>query len=1345
LTRWDAGPRPLVVDRLALEEAGLGPATPFRVGITPADGTPASAWDAYRLLGLTLEPREEFLLVTTPRSRVENRTPAVLDGVRTAVRLAAGRGSDPTDCFQSVVRWNAALSPLAGPEAAGNWVGTTRGIMRPGNPGDGIALERLDPRSRWATRLALALAILLAGRAIRRWSRAGRVRCLAVIAAGAALAYRWSPDLAIGLSLGALACLGFWIGPALRRRPAGRNRDRTTGSASVATASLLIGFLAVAPLGVNLMGDEPAAAPPGPSEDVIVAVSTADEPATVVITRADDDRLRAWAGLAAGPGPESTVTATDVEHRIGRRSGTVVSVESRFALVLEGDSPAAWELPLGSSREVTGELDDHPIAPDVQPGGRAFRVWVQKPGRHTLVVRRQVDLEPRDGGFDLDLPVNPVATALVTCTTGDDRPELTGARGALRSGPEGQSVGLGPGERLQARWSPAGGGRTEAPRIMAEGLLLWDAGPAGDGVHARFTYRTTRSISEIRVRVGSGVIVRSAQVPNLVDTRFQEGSPGKTWIAHVDPPLSGAISFQLDLWQSRKRGGGPRVLPRIEPVGVDVAGWILGFRRPGSWTGRLGPTRGAETVSDETFARTWGPFPEPSATFAGAIRTAQLPRVEVVTGPAPVRATVRPRVVVKVEPGRLLVTAEAGITEQEGQLRELAVRIPDDWRVIRVGAEGLTSWSRTGPGELRLRFDGVGTGLRRVRLEGWIPIDGDPHRAPGTMTTPLPWPTWSGLQSEAGELHLLAPRGLGVRLSDAASGVTPIAARRGAPADPVPADLSYRVEPIVTALGALTWTEPASYTKVAVDKLLTAYPAAAVLAASLDYQVQGGPLHSITFSLPQTWSSRARVALDGVRHAIQKDDREGVTFWTLRLERPVWGSLRVRIESERPSNSAGDLSVPEILPRGRGEITSFLALANATGNPLITEGEGIAAIEATSPRIEALLPFQGIPYTTYRITRDGWRLSVRQPPESPATAGVSLADHTAVVAPDGSSWGLSRFDVGAGMEPLLSLRFPAGAEVLGTLVDGLPVRALRDRSGGWFLPVPDGTANHAEVVWKRGPATVGRDGTSELLLPCETRSRAPTIVTIFAPERGSVRVSGPRLAEASGVELELDRVGARAREVMDRANRLDRSSAADRSRMLGALIQFELACRTAERAARFTSPTTALGLASLQRLHAIRSHLEDSLRVAGLSEYAQSAQYRVGGIPAADGPVSAEEPVLPPSLTLPQLGTPRMFRSPGLSAQDAPVLRWQPARDEVLGIASHHTLLSLGLASLLLVAGLSLARAADRLRADWVRACAIGLGVLGLVVVPLAGAVFLAALASGCLDRPRAGADSVSP
>jgi hypothetical protein len=325
------------------------------------------------------------------------------------------------------------------------------------------------------------------------------------------------------------------------------------------------------------------------------------------------------------------------------------------------------------------------------------------------------------------------------------------------------------------------------------------------------------------------------------------------------------------------------------------------------------------------------------------------------------------------------------------------------------------------------------------------------------------------------------------------------------------------------------------------------------------------------------------------------------------------------------------------------------------------------------------------------------------------------------------------------MEPLLSLRFPAGAEVLGALVDGLPVRALRDRSGGWFLPVPDGTPNRAEVIWKCGPGTIRRDGMSELPLPCETRSRAPTIATIFAPDRGSIRVSGAQLAEASGVELELDRVGARAREVTDRANRLDRSSAADRSRMLGALIQFELACRAAERAARFASPTTALGLASLQRLHAIRSHLEDSLRVGGLGEYVQSAQYRVGSIPGADGPVSAEEPLLPPTLTLPQLGTPRTFRSPGLSAQDAPVFRWQPARDKVLGIASHHALLSLGLASLLLVAGLALARAADRFRADWVRACAIGLGVLGLVLVPIAGAVFLASLASGRLDRPRAG------
>ncbi len=725
--------------------------------------------------------------------------------------------------------------------------------------------------------------------------------------------------------------------------------------------------------------------------------------------------------------------------------------------------PASGTCPWGP-REVTGALDGQPVGLEVQPGARAVRLWVRHPGPSRFVVRRRVDLQRRGDGLALDLPVNPVATSHVSCDLwpGTATAEFPGARGPAECADGRACVVLGPVDQLRVRQRSDAPKRRDVPRVSVEGLMLWDAWPAGDRVHARFTYRMSTDLSEIRISLAKGMIVRSASVAGLVDTALETAGDRTVWVAHVDPPWNGSNTVQLDLWKPRLQKATQLVLPHVLPMGTDTFSWTLGFRRPGSWQGRLRPVGTFEAVPDDVFARAWGAFPDAPATLAGALRGTGPARARVASGPVRPCAAVVPQVQVQVEPGRLLVSAEARVTELEGPLREVVVQVAPSWKIIRVAANGLTSWSQAASDRLRLRFDGPDAGPRQIRLEGWIPVVSDPLRPPpATWSQPVPWPTWLDLDAEAGEIRVLAPKASAARLDPA-----PGAALAGAAAGVSEASgrilTAYRVEKSVEAPGTLVWTEPTPFTRVAVDSLLTLYPGSATLSAALNYQIRGGPLHTITFSLPKSWSPSANVTSDGLMFTIQKDDKENVTFWTLRPDRPVWGSLTLQLQAERTLERSSELTFPAVLPRGRGAVTSFLALANASGQPLITAGEGITAVAATSAHMDSLLPFTGIPHTTYRVTRDDWRLAVRPrpAPTEGAAPDITLADFRAVIDDGGWCWGTARLDLAPGASGFLPVRFRDNVRVLSTLVDGSPVR-------GAARPVRG--VVRAAARWRRAP------------------------------------------------------------------------------------------------------------------------------------------------------------------------------------------------------------------------------------------------------------------------------------
>ena len=110
-TRWDSGPSPLLVDRLALGAAGYGP----RTRCVPVRLDPAGQSVSLRTLqkyGLTLIPLDGGLVITS-QAEVSRFDP--LRSWRSVGAETLLWGSDRTDRFQTVPRWRGEVTPHESP------------------------------------------------------------------------------------------------------------------------------------------------------------------------------------------------------------------------------------------------------------------------------------------------------------------------------------------------------------------------------------------------------------------------------------------------------------------------------------------------------------------------------------------------------------------------------------------------------------------------------------------------------------------------------------------------------------------------------------------------------------------------------------------------------------------------------------------------------------------------------------------------------------------------------------------------------------------------------------------------------------------------------------------------------------------------------------------------------------------------------------------------------------------------------------------------------------------------------------------------------------------------------
>jgi len=1261
-TRWDSGPLPVVIDRVSLNSAGLGPKSqcvPSRVKAERRNVSLATLEQH----GLALVRFANALLITTEADspRFEQR-----DRWADAIAESLLWGSDRTDRFQTMARWRGEPSSksgsTAGDEAAERtklpqgW--STWRFAGPRWPAKDSFVYLIDVSARIVRGWIIFSSCLLIWLLCRRRLVHRRILVLTSVMSGSlviewVLPSRYASYTAAAF-VGAFGILMVELG---RRVGQASGTGRTGGrSGSSRVRRMAVGFVGLALAGL-LLGGLASGQPAGPLDrgSAILALFPYEgsfdptRPARDVILRLADFARLSWLAEGAVAPPFQSVRAISALHRVARNSARDIVVDSEIELVASGRAPFAWRIPVASARDIEATLDGEWLPISIEPGGVVGTLAISRAGSHLLRIHRSAAARTEAGFETLSLPVNALPSARVVVEPSRDgmkHGELN-ALGGTRLEADGSLAGrLGPADRIEVRWpmpNPAAAARASG---TVEGLILWDINPAGDRVRWRFTFHQPQELSAIRFAHQPGLILRSGRADASVDTFWEENAGQDEWTLHVDPPLQAGSTIELDCWMpcdaTRGDGGKPpaagdiaggflRRLPRLQPIGVERYSGSVGVRRPGDWTGRFNPIPDTEPISDESFVKSWGSLPEEPLTLCGTSRFVRDCHASLSTGPAPTRILVKPTVQLQLESGRIAMTVEAELSELSGHLRQIEAQLPDGIRIVEVTADGLTDWTTTPLRRLRLMFDRPFPRPRRpLRVLAWIPLSEDPLKVGSRQRRiRVPWIGWDGMEESAGFLtvssiskpELQGSTGLTMISSESsgAGGTTPPRHR-----------LTYRVDDR-GKLGEILWESIPARVNVSIESQMTIHPDWAEWVAVLRYDVVGGALDVIHFKMPVAWAAGAELRLTGGGYQLTTETRGPSAFWTITPERPIWGSQRFVLRSTRPLGADREIVHPEISPLGKGAVDAYLGIVNATGRPpTIESSAGLEKIPyATRFQAREFAKSAGIPVSAFRVIRESWGLLVHLPRDAAqandsedGSARVAFGDMMVVALPDRSSIGRAVYETVPGSGSLLSFQLPTGSSLLWATVDSNPATPLRSSSGTWSIAVDDRRQSRVSLIWKTAAAASPSSGSTwPVVLPRTGTGPATTVVAVYTPPQIVIRGDFAGLEPTTMAGVEMARADWLARSIGDLVAKLDRSSGRDHEKLVSLLINHEMALRSAERSDPRGEPAATKtendgAERNSEQVRAARAARVEITRRAGLEADLASVQSYLGESPA---------------------------------------------------------------------------------------------------------------------------------
>ncbi|RUL85847.1 hypothetical protein, partial [Tautonia sociabilis] len=1257
LSAWDVGRWPMVVDRAALEAQGIGPDSAAPGTASKANAT-ASARRALAPIGLLVVPIDTVLLVTTEAEAPRFSPRGLGSGANReawvrALREAVAWGSDRSDRFLTVERWRARGAARNAEDVADTPRSEARTVLRfvaPGWPTRGTALRTIDPWPWSALGGGLGLVLILGG-AIRLpgrgWATLRIVLLLALAAMALALAHGGGPRAAASATTAFYATLIALAAASIRRSPPAHRGEavpgstviRSHGTGSRAGVGAAVVLAAIGPRGTAEA--IPIQRPEAPILAFLIEPAEGEsEPDPSIWLRQEDlDRLVAaaeeqqeGADRPASPPEWPRIGAVSAEHvlRPDSEGNGGWLLESRLWLAFEEGGPASWSLPIGRPTSLEAVLDGRPRPVLVGPEGNRATVAIDGPaGPHELVIRQRVRPEADSGGDRLVVPINPVARARldVAGLPGSGPPVVLAARGATSPGADGHTrAELGPVNRIEVGWDRGEplGEPASAPRI--EGLLLWEALPSADRLAARLTVRSPSPVRELWFAIEPGVAVRSVRAAGaLVEGSRVVAGDGDRWAARIDPPLPDGGTLELELWRPQEgplpSAGdepSPRRPPLLEPLGVSRFEGRIALLRPETWGGRLGSQPGAPAISEQEFEQDWGPLPSGAALApSGASRFEGAPRPAVPMGPTPARRQVETSLQLDLDAGRWDWRLSAELADLDGRtIREAELVLPADLELIDVDAPGLTAWDRPSPDRLRLRFDGPASSSRGIAVVGWLPQPCGPMN-PGPLVEerPLPWPDWPGAAQRPGTLLLSSPN-------------TALISYVGPDGTPVPIDRlasSNNRRPyrriVVDRPGGLLRVESFPAVTVELWSQLSLGRRSARWEALVRFSVTGGPADRIELDVPDAWAEGAEYELEGFGPIATRDlgDRIEIT-----PERPIWGTVDLRIRSVRPRQPDRPLAFPDLVPWGRGTFPSHtIAVVAPDRRPPLLDYSGLEpATEATRDQFDAAFPVPaGTSRTVFSVLQGGWSLVVRPPAGTPPAeddagqAIVALGEASCAIGPDGSLIGHAAFELRPGLAPFLTLLAPPGAVSPAAAVDGRLVQPRLDGEGRWLIPLGDGPSRRVELSWI-DPARRGTGAPSpgrRVAIPQPAQDGVPMLVAVSCAEGDTLDASGGSILLAPASAPLVDRLEHAAARIRERLSSPDpdpdagasASASIEPDPLTAELSRFLTLQRQAERSAywaalmRPDSAEVVRQRGPLRRILTVRESLDAALDAAG--------------------------------------------------------------------------------------------------------------------------------------------------
>ncbi|WP_435010135.1 hypothetical protein P12x_001364 [Tundrisphaera lichenicola] len=1358
LIRLDAGPWPIVVDRFALITAGWGPSSRINLESGATSAT-ASVGSTLKAMGLVAVPIGGMILITN-----EADAPIWQPGGRgwveawmAPLRQASMTGADASDRFQSAFRWRGEPTPraLGAGEVSDRSIGRNgwrlRRFVGIGWPSTGASVTLINEPSEAARGWILSIGFLAIGFLARRLSRGIRALGLAIALSVTALAIAWSwPDLGPGLTgalRGLLAILAFWLGQFLRAAaspdPSDLQRAPTLSRSGflgrVATSLMAlgtVGLLAI-PSIASPEQDHPILAlfpfdgPPDPSV----------KPDRVVMLLEDHERLRNLGQLAKFEASNRVLLIAS-DYRVRREDPASAIVECRLDLEVEGDGPASWRLPIGSARDLSAEVDSRPTPITITKEGEIATIPISGPGVHTIRVLGTVSLSAiGQGGERLRHPIVPSAFAGVEVARDVQGHwvEVPDALGRVEVGAGGVQGTLGPVETLEVRWFATDRPQAGGIRGPVEATMLWDTRPVGDLLRVRLTHSDPDGTSTIRLAHEPGLLIRRTSIPGLVGLRREGTNERPEWVAQIDPPWPKDLPIEFEFWRPGDSSKGVRRIPRIEVPDAKRFTGVVGFRRPGDWSGRLEPTLGLDPFPDSSFVRTWGTLPDDGLTLAGSVRFGSTSALAVATGPLPLRRAIRSKVTVDLESGRLNAMIEAVLSDRQGRSFELELGVPIDFRVIRVEAAGLVDWQRLARDRIRIQFDGSAIADRSIRVQGYLPVAAEPVLAEArNYQARIPWPAWSDCANEAGSLIISGP----VRfLLDAGEWVTPVLPSSMAPGDPNASyRATYRVEE-PGGLGMLRWPSPRSRVMVSVRSDLTIAASQVTWTAVVDCEVSGGPAEALAWNLPSEWAETSQLEIDGRPIVPSAEVRGKVTTWRIQPESPIWRRARMVIRSRIALDPERPIIFPEVAPLavpGRGSLGRYdLAIANVSGRPIEVAGSpGLQAIDVSQYRSDESPAPPGSIDRAYRVTGERWTLKItvggdRRGGGGPLgeTTRVESARLHGVMGLASGLEGQAIYHLCPRPGPHLALRLPESSDLPWASVDGKVAPILIDGPGRWLVVLRERNARRVELSWTTRPGPASRDTSPEAVVwPSIEQQNVPTSIRLDLPRLLGDAGLSEGIKRVSWMEDSIKGVEQLAERISNSFADFDRGSPSQRRDVLRDIVDFELSIRSI-----FRNSDVQPGVKDQadHRLEAARGLILESSQLAGLEGLVIEARGKVGLEPVTpNSPIEDQLELVEPNRVR-RVGIPSFYQQNSIGGTKPGTIKWPTPLD---GLA-RHSIESWFIGSIGLILAIGSAILILRPISGLGRAGMAGLATLGLIALLLEPLGVGLAIAIGGLGR----------